>query len=163
MILRNKMYKYIYQWRGPTQSNTPTRPTRIISVRKSYKRQLEIKKKTCLQFYKRNCVPYLYVKFLNYTRNGRMKETEFIILATLTNCLGHLKSRFFLCICKHNSKQLTYWNLYFGCPQTVKRLLQMVIRLILSAYHCSDSTNYNLSDSFDLFILVPTADLSKHS
>ena len=72
-----------------------------------------------------------------FTRIGRRIETEFEIVTTLTKCVtSHIQ----LFLCKqavHNCKQLAYWKLDLGCPKLFKRVLQMVIHLILSAYPCT--------------------------
>ena len=79
----------------------------------------------------------------NTTLIGRKNATELYIYKTLTSSLGNLKSSFY-----HIHKLFTIVNrlgikLDLGCNKLLERILQIVIRLILSAITVCFSLNVN--------------------
>ena len=61
--------------------------------------------------------------------------TTFVALLQVISYLGHPKTKVLLCTqAVYNNKYLAYWKLDLDVPKFFKRVLQTVLRLILSAY-----------------------------
>ena len=68
-----------------------------------------------------------------HTEIGRTNLTDYKLFGTSQTKFSLYTQAVF------NDKHLAYWKLDLGCPQTILKSLQMVLRLILSAFPCNIS------------------------